>query len=63
MLIFLMINVGFMFVEAFVGLVTNSLGLISDAGHMFFDCVALFYWSLCVLHGPMVTRRDLFVRV
>jgi zinc transporter 5/7 len=23
------------------GFYTNSLGLVSDAGHMFFDCVAL----------------------
>ena len=41
-LIFLGINVTFMFVEVAVGFWTNSLGLISDAGHMFFDCIALF---------------------
>lgn len=31
-----------MFVELFVGWATNSLGLISDAGHMFFDNASLF---------------------
>ena len=32
----------FMFVELVVGWWTNSLGLISDAGHMFFDNASLF---------------------
>lgn len=41
-LIFLVFNVVFMFVEILVGYYTNSLGLISDAGHMFFDNSALF---------------------
>lgn len=31
-----------MFVEIIVGWLTNSLGLISDAGHMFFDNASLF---------------------
>ena len=35
--IFLMINLGFMFVELLYGVWTNSLGLISDAFHMLFD--------------------------
>eukprot|EP00475_Leptophrys_vorax_P033900 TRINITY_DN54024_c0_g1_i1.p1 TRINITY_DN54024_c0_g1~~TRINITY_DN54024_c0_g1_i1.p1 ORF type:complete len:698 (+),score=143.42 TRINITY_DN54024_c0_g1_i1:1-2094(+) len=39
--IFLVINFSFMFVELFVGYWSNSLGLISDAAHMLFDCVAL----------------------
>jgi solute carrier family 30 (zinc transporter), member 5/7 len=39
---FLAINFAFMFVEVFTGLLTNSLGLLSDAGHMFFDCTSLF---------------------
>jgi hypothetical protein len=39
--LFLCINFSFMFVEAAYGLWTNSLGLISDAGHMLFDCAAL----------------------
>ena len=30
-----------MFVEVLVGFLTNSLGLISDAGHMFFDNASL----------------------
>jgi len=36
MLIFLMISFVFMLVEATVGLINNSLGLMSDAGHMLF---------------------------
>ena len=40
--IFLTINFSFMFVEIIVGYMTNSLGLISDAGHMFFDNASLF---------------------
>lgn len=38
---FLVINTIFMFVEFLYGFLTNSLGLISDACHMLFDCVAL----------------------
>jgi zinc transporter 5/7 len=32
----------FMFVELLYGYMSNSLGLISDAFHMLFDCMALF---------------------
>jgi len=39
--LYLCINLLFMFVEFFYGLWTNSLGLISDAFHMFFDSTAL----------------------
>lgn len=39
--IFMLINFGFMFVEIIVGCWSNSLGLISDAAHMLFDCLAL----------------------
>lgn len=39
--IFLLINTGFMVVEFFYGFLRNSLGLISDACHMLFDCGAL----------------------
>jgi len=39
--LFLCANLMFMFVEMFYGLWTNSLGLISDACHMLFDCTAL----------------------
>lgn len=38
---FLSINFSFAFVELFYGIWTNSLGLISDSCHMFFDCSAL----------------------
>ncbi|KAK8805498.1 hypothetical protein WA158_002154 [Blastocystis sp. Blastoise] len=40
-LLYLLINLSFMFVEFIVGFLTNSLGLISDAGHMLFDSSAL----------------------
>jgi len=40
-LIFLGINGVFMLVEVVVGLLSNSLGLISDAGHMLFDNASL----------------------
>lgn len=39
---YLLLNLAFMFVEALYGFWTNSLGLISDAAHMLFDCTALF---------------------
>lgn len=38
---FLLLNTSFAFVELFYGIWTNSLGLISDSFHMFFDCTAL----------------------
>jgi len=38
---FLLINLTMAFVELFYGMWTNSLGLISDSFHMFFDCTAL----------------------
>ncbi|CAK1549520.1 unnamed protein product [Leptosia nina] len=39
--LFLILNLSFAFVELFYGVWTNSLGLISDAFHMFFDCTGL----------------------
>jgi zinc transporter 5/7 len=42
MLIFVTINMLFMFVELGYGVYTNSLGLISDSFHMFSDCISLF---------------------
>jgi solute carrier family 30 (zinc transporter), member 5/7 len=39
--LFLCLNFSFAFVELFYGVWTNSLGLISDSFHMFFDCTAL----------------------
>ncbi|KAJ9678853.1 hypothetical protein PVL29_020905 [Vitis rotundifolia] len=38
--LFLLINTGYMVVEFVSGFMSNSLGLISDACHMLFDCVA-----------------------
>jgi len=39
--LYLCCNLMFMFIEALYGYLTNSLGLISDACHMLFDCTAL----------------------
>lgn len=39
--LFLLINAGYMVVEFVAGFISNSLGLISDACHMLFDCAAL----------------------
>lgn len=39
--LFLLLNLSFAFVELAYGIWTNSLGLISDSFHMFFDCTAL----------------------
>ncbi|KAJ3365624.1 putative zinc transporter msc2 [Allomyces javanicus] len=39
--IFLNINLAYMVIQLLYGVWTNSLGLISDAIHMFFDCIAL----------------------
>merc|ERR1719167_1559111 len=38
---FLVLNLSFAVVELLYGVWTNSLGLISDSFHMFFDCTAL----------------------
>ncbi|KAK4509716.1 uncharacterized protein ATC70_007018 [Mucor velutinosus] len=38
---FLLLNLSYMFVQLTYGVWTNSLGLISDAIHMLFDCLAL----------------------
>ncbi|KAL5601045.1 hypothetical protein BROUX41_005874 [Berkeleyomyces rouxiae] len=40
-LYYMLLNVSFMMVQAFYGYVTDSLGLLSDTVHMFFDCMAL----------------------
>jgi len=40
-LMFFSFNLAFMFVELGYGYFTGSLGLISDAYHMLFDCIAL----------------------
>lgn len=39
--LFMLVNFAFMFVELAYGWWTNSLGLITDAFHMLFDCTAL----------------------
>lgn len=41
LLLFLLLNLSFAFVELLYGVWTNSLGLISDSFHMFFDCTGL----------------------
>ncbi|KAI0272645.1 cation efflux family-domain-containing protein [Gloeopeniophorella convolvens] len=38
---FLMLNLSYMMVQMLYGIWTNSLGLISDAIHMLFDCMAI----------------------
>ncbi|OIW32603.1 hypothetical protein CONLIGDRAFT_572710 [Coniochaeta ligniaria NRRL 30616] len=38
---FMSLNFSFMTIQAFYGYATDSLGLLSDSIHMFFDCVAL----------------------
>ncbi|KAG9350832.1 hypothetical protein JZ751_024721, partial [Albula glossodonta] len=38
---FLCLNLSFAFIELLYGIWSNSLGLISDSFHMFFDCTAL----------------------
>ncbi|GBN64700.1 putative zinc transporter protein DDB_G0291141 [Araneus ventricosus] len=47
-----MLNLSFAFVELFYGVWTNSLGLISDSFHMFFDCTAL----LAGLAASVITK-------
>lgn len=49
---FLLLNLSFAFVELFYGIWTNSLGLISDSFHMFFDCTGL----LAGLAATVITR-------
>ncbi len=39
--LFLLLNLSFAFVELLYGVWSNSLGLISDSFHMFFDCTGL----------------------
>lgn len=43
------LNFGFMIIQAFYGYVTDSLGLLSDSIHMFFDCVALLVGLLAAV--------------
>nr|XP_018914557.1 PREDICTED: zinc transporter 7 [Bemisia tabaci] len=39
--LFFLLNISFAFVELLYGIWSNSLGLISDSFHMFFDCLGL----------------------
>ncbi|XP_065361554.1 zinc transporter 7 [Calliphora vicina] len=50
--LFLLLNFSFAFVELFYGIWTNSLGLISDSFHMFFDCTGL----LAGLAASVITK-------
>lgn len=50
--LFLLLNLSFAFVELAYGIWTNSLGLISDSFHMFFDCTGL----LAGLAASVITR-------
>ncbi|KAL5273668.1 SLC30A7 family protein [Megaselia abdita] len=50
--LFLLLNLSFAFVELFYGIMTNSLGLISDSFHMFFDCTGL----LAGLAASVITK-------
>lgn len=43
------LNFCFMIVQAFYGYLTDSLGLLSDSIHMFFDCVALLVGLLAAV--------------
>ncbi|RDD40208.1 Zinc transporter 7 [Trichoplax sp. H2] len=47
--LFLCLNFSFAFVELTFGIYSNSLGLISDAFHMFFDCTALIAGLIAVV--------------
>jgi len=49
---FLILNLSFAFVELIYGVWTNSLGLISDSFHMFFDCTGL----LAGLFATVITK-------
>lgn len=52
MFLFLLLNLSMAFVELAYGVWTNSLGLISDSFHMFFDCTAL----LAGLAASLISR-------
>lgn len=50
--LFLLLNLSFAFVELLYGVWSNSLGLISDSFHMFFDCTGL----LAGLAASVITK-------
>lgn len=41
LLFFLLLNLSFMFVEVIYGVISNSLGLLTDGAHMLLDCSAI----------------------
>ena len=49
---FIVVNLIFMIVELAFGIWNNSLGLISDSAHMFFDCTAL----IIGLYGSIMSK-------
>lgn len=55
---FLCASLAFMLVEVGVGLYSNSLGLMGDAGHMLFDNMALAIglWAACMADRPPDAR-------
>jgi cobalt-zinc-cadmium efflux system protein len=53
LLVALLINLGFMVVEVVVGLIANSLALLSDAAHMLTDAAAI---GLALFAGHLAKR-------
>ncbi len=51
-------NMMFMCVEVIYGYLTNSLGLISDAAHMAFDCIALLIGLIASYISKLNTYND-----
>ena len=59
--LFLLLNLAFMFVQLLYGYWANSLGLISDAIHMAFDCLALLVGLIAAVMAKWPpSRRDSF---
>ena len=60
MLIALLITAGFMVVEVIGGLVTNSLALLADAGHMLTDvaALALSLFAIWLARRPATPARS-----
>nr|ACO15036.1 Zinc transporter 7-A [Caligus clemensi] len=60
---FLVLNFSFAFVELFYGIWTNSLGLISDAFHMFFDCTGLLAGLAASVISKWKANERFFLRI
>ena len=56
---FLMLNLSFAFIELFYGVWTNSLGLISDSFHMFFDCTGLLAGLVSFFHMNTLKHEEI----